>query len=213
MFKTYFLFKPGDDPFRTTGGRAAQLVSDMFPGIRGYVQTRALPGQDTPAFSGCAELFFDNAESGIAASRKGPGDLATDRSEVHSTLTGMERVVMRLPAYISNDRIKGVYPFCRKEGMEVEPFQHYWWHNHGPIAALTEEALGYVQVHPVLGQYDLSTAHYDGVTEIAWPDAASAGRALVSRQMTEDQANDAPNFVKMDSVALILAEEETIIAP
>ncbi len=213
MFKAYFLFNPGSDPFRYEADSAADLVRRLFPGIRGYVQTRALPGQDAPAFSGSAELFFDNAADCVAACEQGPGELAAEDASVHSTLAGMERVVMRVPDYLTRDRIKGVYPFCRKEGLEVEPFQHYWWHNHGPIAALTDEALGYVQVHPVPENYEMANAHYDGVTEIAWPDAEAAGRGLTSRQMTEDQASDAPNFVRMDSVALILAKEETVIAP
>jgi hypothetical protein len=212
MFKTYFLFEPGEDPFRYTG-EAAKAACESISALKGYVQTRALPGQDSPAFSGSAELWFDDLESAVAARDQGIAALMSDAAKIRSSLIGIERTVVRTPAYINADRIKGVYPFCKKPGLSLDEFRHYWWHNHGPIAALTEEALSYVQIHPIESIYDKSKQVFDAITEISWPDLESAHRGLGSRQMSEDQGTDAPNFVDMDSIALFLAQEEIIISP
>ena len=213
MFKTYFLLARGGDPFAFQGDAAASAVVSRFPDACGYYQTRARPGQEEASFSATAELWFRDPVSAMAAGQAGPGELITTEATVHSVLVGMERVVMQVPSYIGSARVKGVYPFRRKADMDVDSFQSYWWHHHGPIAALTEEALSYHQVHPLPGSYNELPVYYDGITEITWPDAETAGRALVSRQMTEDQGSDAPNFVDLESIALFLAEEEILIAP
>lgn len=214
MFKAYFLFKPGiDDPFRFQSGEASSHIREQFPDVVSYVQTRALPGQDAVSFSGSAELWFLDAAAAIAACKKGIDPLLADGAEIDSVFAGMERVVVRTPEYNQQDRIKGVYPFRKKAGMSLADFQHHWWHQHGPIAALTEEALSYIQIHPIAELHENMSLNYDGITEISWPDVSAASRAIESRQMREDQGGDAPNFVDMDSIALFLAKEEMVIAP
>ncbi len=214
MFKTYFLLGPGPDPYRYQGAEAAAQIKSLFPAVSGYVQTRALPGQASAAFSGTAELWFTEAAAAHAAMAVDFSPMLTPTSVVQSSLAGIERVVVRTPGYITADSpMKGVYPFRRKPDMPVDAFQSHWWHTHGPIAGLTEEALSYIQIHVLPECYVGEAPYYDGITEISWPDADAAGRAINSRQMTEDQANDAPNFVDLQSVALYLAEEEIVIAP
>lgn len=213
MFKAYFLMAPGGDPYRHQGDEAAGKIRELFPDICGYVQTRAMPGQDSASFSGTAELWFPRAGQALEALSQDFSIMLSDDAVIQSCLAGMERVVVRTPEYLSGRRMKGVYPFCRKQGMSIEDFQAYWWHNHGPIAALTEEALAYVQIHPLPESYEQSPPHFDGITEITWREPEAAMRGITSRQMTEDQAGDAPNFVADGSVALYLAYEETVIAP
>jgi uncharacterized protein (TIGR02118 family) len=213
MYKTCFLINAGADPFRFKGLDAANAVRTLFPEIKGYVQARALPGQESPAFSGSAELWFDESPIALAACVIGIERLLAEGVEVQSCLSGMERVVMRAADYITADRIKGVYPFRKKPGMTLEAFQYHWWHTHGPIAALTEEALSYVQIHARADSQETVSPVYDGITEIWWPDIEAAGRAIGSRQMREDQGSDAPNFVDMESISLFFAKEEIVIAP
>lgn len=213
MYKTCFLMSDGDDPFRFYSRDAEDAIRSLFPDIKGYVQTRALPGQESPAFSGVAELWFDDSSLAIAACVTGIGDLLAEGAEVQSCLAGMERVVMRTAEYFTADRIKGVYPFRRRPDLTLEAFQHHWWHKHGPIAALTEEALSYVQIHTLADSYETVNPVYDGITEISWLDLEAAGRGIGSRQMREDQATDAPNFVDMESIALFMAKEEVVIEP
>ena len=213
MYKTCFLINAGADPFRFNGRDAVNAVRTLFPEIKGYIQARALPGQESPAFSGSAGVWFDKSSSALAACVIGVEGLLAEGVEVQSCLSGMERVVMRAAEYITSDRIKGVYPFRRKPGMTLEAFQHHWWHIHGPIAALTEEALSYVQIHTRADSQETVSPVYDGITEIWWPDIEAAGRAIGSRQMREDQGSDAPNFVDMESISLFLAKEEIVIAP
>ena len=213
MYKTCFLINAGADPFRFKGLDAANAVRTLFPEIKGYVQARALPGQESPAFSGSAELWFDESPSALAACVIGIERLLAEGVGVQSCLSGMERVVMRAAGCIAADRIKGVYPFRKKPGMTLEAFQHHWWHTHGPIAALTEESLSYVQIHARADSQETVSPVYDGITEIWWPDIEAAGRAIGSRQMREDQGSDAPNFVDMESISLFFAKEEIVIAP
>ena len=213
MYKTCFLINAGEDPFRFKGRDAEDAIRAVFPEIKGYVQARALPGQESPAFSGSAELWFDDSSIGIAACVIGIGGLLAEGVEVQSCLSGMERVVVRTAEYVTADRVKGVYPFRKKPGLTLEAFQHHWWHTHGPIAALTEEALSYVQIHTRADSQETASPAYDGITEISWPDIETAGRAIGSRQMREDQGSDAPNFVDMESISLFIAKEEVIIEP
>jgi uncharacterized protein (TIGR02118 family) len=213
MYKTCFLINAGEDPFRFKGRDAEDAIRAVFPEIKGYVQARALPGQESPAFSGSAELWFDDSSIGIAACVIGIGGLLAEGVEVQSCLSGMERVVVRTAEYVTADRVKGVYPFRKKPGLTLEAFQHHWWHTHGPIAALTEEALSYVQIHTWADSQETASPVYDGITEISWPDIETAGRAIGSRQMREDQGSDAPNFVDMESISLFMAKEEVIIEP
>ena len=213
MYKTCFLINAGEDPFRFKGRDAEDAVRVVFPEIKGYVQARALPGQESPAFSGSAELWFDDSSIATAACVIGIGGLLAEGVEVQSCLSGMERVVVRTAEYVTADRVKGVYPFRKKPGLTLEAFQHHWWHTHGPIAALTEEALSYVQIHTRADSQETASPAYDGITEISWPDIETAGRAIGSRQMREDQGSDAPNFVDMESISLFIAKEEVIIEP
>jgi uncharacterized protein (TIGR02118 family) len=172
--------------------------------------TRALPGQESD-LTGCLELYFTGEDDALAAAQGDVAELLTEGTEVSRRVAGLERVVMRMPDFFKRDMIKGVYPFCRKDGMTVAAFQQHWWQVHGPIAALTENALGYIQIHPFPAYYSDVDHHYDGITEIYWPDEETASEALVSRQMVEDQGSDAPNFVDLDSIALFLAKEEIVI--
>lgn len=213
MYKTCFLINAGEDPFRFKGRDAEDAIRVVFPEIKGYVQARALPGQESPAFSGSAELWFDDSSIATAACVIGIGGLLAEGVEVQSCLSGMERVVVRTAEYVTADRVKGVYPFRKKPGLTLEAFQHHWWHTHGPIAALTEEALSYVQIHTRADSQETASPVYDGITEISWPDIETAGRAIGSRQMREDQGSDAPNFVDMESISLFIAKEEVIIEP
>ncbi len=213
MYKTCFLMNAGEEPFLFKGSEAEAAISAVFPEIKGYVQARALPGQESPAFSGMAELWFDDRSLAIASCVTGIGGLLAAGAEVHSCLAGMERVVVRTAQYISADRIKGVYPFRKRPDLTPAAFGHHWWHTHGPIAALTEEALSYIQIHPLADSFETVKPIYDGITEISWLDIEAAGRAISSRQMREDQGSDAPNFVDMESISLFMAQEEVVIEP
>jgi uncharacterized protein (TIGR02118 family) len=189
------------------------MVLQSFPRVKGYVQTTPLADQGELSIAGMLELYFVEPAAALSVRRSDLPGLLAPGIEVATVITGMERVVMRAADFASRETIKGVYPFRRRSDLSVEAFQHHWWHNHGPIAALTEEALAYTQLHVLADCYDQSQPAFDGITEIYWPDRAAAERAVVSRQMREDQASDAPNFVDMDSIVLFFAEEETILAP
>ena len=204
--------------FRAGGDSAAQAALDAFAGVAGNIQTRPIetqPGDAPPPYSGVAELWFANADDAWSAMADSEAlrPLLGDGVSIAAVVVGLERTVMRRPEHAHGSGIKGVYPFNRKPGMNVPEFQAYWWHNHGPIAARTEHALAYYQCHPLQDANAPVRSAFDGVTEIHWPNATDALAALSSRQMAEDQGGDAVNFVDTDSVQLLLAQEEVVIAP
>lgn len=225
MIKVIILLAGGGaaEVFRAEGAGAAQAVRQAFSGVAGYIQTRPIevqPGGDVPLtieapYRGVAELWFAQADDAWRAVADGEALrlLLADGVTVAGVVVGLERTVMRLPEHAHGSGVKGVYPFNRKPGMSVEDFQAHWWHRHGPIAARTENALAYYQCHPLRNADAPVQSTFDGVTEIYWRNAAEALAALASRQMVEDQGNDGPNFVDVDSVQLLLATEEVVIAP
>ena len=77
---------------------------------------------------------------------------------------------------------------------------------------MTDAAVYYLQCHPLFETYARGRPPYDGITELHWTDVTTARAAMASRQMTEDQATDAKNFVEPGSVLLFLAVEEVIRA-
>jgi hypothetical protein len=128
-------------------------------------------------------------------------------------VTGLARVVLRTAEHHERPCVKGVFPFRRKPGMEIEAFQRRWWLGHGPIAARTEGASYYLQCHPLVESYRTAAPDFDGVTELHWLDLSAARRAMSSAQMRVDQANDSPHFAAPGSVRLFVAEEEILRSP
>lgn len=226
MYKTYLFLQGtiGSEPFLYRSAQAASAIATAVPGAVGYTQTRTLTeqigGREAAPFTGIAELCFDDLaaalESGDHATAM--SGLLTPGTQVGPVVTGTARTVLRLAAHHHGGLIKGVFPFRRKAGLAVADFQRYWWLQHGPVAALTENAVYYLQCHPLAQTYanaqtdEDGSPPYDGITELHWPDAASARAAMSSRQMIEDQGADARNFVAPGSVLLFLAVEEVVVA-
>ena len=208
------------DPFAARGEEARRRLHAVGVPARGYTQSRALAqqieGREPTAFAGVAEcLFTDVAEARALASeptRLAP--LLAPGAAVFAVVTGSDHIVMRLPAHTTTPGIKGVFPFRRRSDLDVPAFAAHWRYRHGPIAALTESALCYRQCHMVMPSWsDGSVPPFDAVTELFWPDVESARASMASRQMREDQGADARNFVDPNSVLLVLAEEEVVLAP
>jgi uncharacterized protein (TIGR02118 family) len=222
MIKCYLFLDapPGTDPFARRGEAAAALLASCCRAAVGYCQTRSLPEQlgrraEAP-FAGVAEVWFLDPANGLAllGDPTAFAPLLAKGATVAAAVYGVERIILRLPEQHSVRTIKGVFPFRRRSDLAVAEFQHYWLHRHGPLAARTEEALLYVQCHPLRECYvGDQVPDFDGVTELHWPDVAAARRAMASRQMREDQARDAENFTAPGSVRLFLAEEECVRAP
>ena len=217
MIKLYVFLTaaPGTGPFRHRGAAALAELHRVAPTAVEYVQTRALDRQftgDPPPYAGAAELRFDYAAPAVdaAANVAALANLWADGVSVAGVVVGHERTIMRLPAHAHGQGIKGVFPFDRKPGLSIDYFQTYWWRTHGPIAARTEQALAYFQCHPLRQLYDDGAPAFDGVTELHWPDFAAAEAAMASRQMREDQSQDAQNFVDTGNVQLFMAEEEVV---
>ena len=192
------------------------MLRKLCPALQSALLSSAIKHAipDRPAIlSGALELWFESIVEAEVASEFSPAQLFLSPVEVAPALVGMERVVMRLPSFYEKNGVKAIYAFRRKGSMPVEQFQHYWWHNHGPIAASTENATCYVQCHVAKTSYQNVSPAYDGVTELNWPDLPIALSALGSRQMAEEQSNDARNFVELGSVELMMANQTMIIPP
>ena len=208
------------DPFAARGDEARRRLQAAGIPVRGYTQSRALSqqieGREPTAFSGVAEcLFADLADArALAAQPARLAPLLAPGAEVFALVAGSDYIVMRLPAHTTAPGIKGVFPFRRRSDLDMSAFAAHWRYRHGPIAALTESALCYRQCHIAMPSWsDGSVQPFDAVTELFWPDVAAARASMASRQMREDQGADARNFVDPNSVLLVLAEEEVVLAP
>ena len=161
MFKSYFFLEgePGIEPFAVRGMEAADRLSGAMPSAAGYVQTRTLSEQvdaeDQPPYVGIAEVWFARASEALASGSqvRALSEMLGGGVRVGPIVTGAARTVIRLPVHHTGRFIKGVFPFRRKSGLGVTEFQRYWWLNHGPIAALTESAVYYMQCHPLAEAY------------------------------------------------------------
>ncbi len=219
MYKTYLFLEgePGTDPFKYRGQDAAAQLTAQLPAVAGYTQTRTLDEQinpsEPPPFVGIAELYFTDLEAALntTAQAEVVQSMLANGARIGPTSVGLARTVLRLAAHHEGGLIKGVFPFRRKATLSVADFQSHWWLRHGPIAALTENAVCYLQCHPLPACYDQGQPPYDGITELHWHSVSDARSAMTSRQMTEDQANDSLNFVDQGSVLLFLAAEEIVI--
>ena len=191
-------------------------MQQAMPALAGCVLSRAVerqPREDGAAFNAVLECWFhrpDDAQAAVTA--RALDALLADGVDLYAVIVGMERTVVRLPEHRYGQGVKGVYPFCRKPDMVPADFYAHWWHRHGPIAGETEQALAYFQCHP-LNPVVAGEVGFDGVTQIHWRNVDEALDALASRQMVEDQAEDAERFVDLDSVQLLLVAEEVVIAP
>jgi uncharacterized protein (TIGR02118 family) len=220
VYKTYFFLEgsTGSDPFRYGAKEAAQAIAGAVPEAAGFTQTRTLAEQvdqtAEPPFTGVAELWFPDPDTALSSASQALAlsNLLTPDTRVGPIVTGMARTVMRLPEHHDGGHIKGVFPFRRQSRLSVPAFQRYWWLSHGPIAARTEQAVYYLQCHPLPATYERGRPPYDGVTELHWPDVGAARAAMSSRQMIEDQSTDAQNFAEPGTVVLFLAREEVVIA-
>jgi hypothetical protein len=214
MIKIYYFIKA--DGALTLRRDAVDMLRQWCPSLEAAVLSSAIkdaiPGRPA-TLSGVLELWFESVTEAEAASEFSPATLFVSPVEAASGLMGMERVVMRQPNFYEKNGVKGIYAFRRKGTMSVEQFQDYWWHNHGPIAASTENATCYVQCHVAKESYQNVLPAYDGVTELYWPDLSAALIALGSTQMAENQSSDAKNFVDLDSIELMIANQHMIIPP
>lgn len=221
MYKTYYFVEggPAGDPFATSGARATALLDARLPGATGATLSRPLAEQIDPAasppFSGIAELWHvDRADALAAEGRAAVEALLAADARIAAVYAGLARTVMRLPAHHGGGGVKCVFPFCRKPGMSLDAFRRRWWHGHGPIAAQTEDALFYLQCHPLDEAYaGAAVPRFDGITELHFPSLSAARGAMGSRQMRVDQGNDAPHFAAAGSVLLFAVAEETLRAP
>ncbi len=213
MYRVHILLDKTAPCAQTDRLNAANLAK-IVPGVMGCTYGTRLQSDATqhlPSDYGAVlDLWFNNPADAATAADADVSALLQDGAIVRGVFLGMQRVVMRMPHFKDGEGIKGVYVFGRKAGMSLKDFNHHWWHTHGPIAALTENAGCYIQSH---ADGSLVSPLGDGITELYWPDAETAAAAISSRQMTEDQAGDAPNFVENGSVSLFLANQSVVIAP
>jgi hypothetical protein len=216
VFKTYYFVEARGAPF--AAGRAVEALAARFPRAAGITLTRSLAEQidasSAPAFAGAVELWHDRPADALArAEAEAVPTLLAPGARLGPVVTGLARVVLRTVAHHEHRGVKGVFPFRRRAGMEVAAFQARWWHGHGPIAARTEGASHYLQVHPLRETYCGAPPAFDGVTELHWADVAAGRRAMASRPMRVGQGGDSPHFAAAGSVRLFLAEEEIVRAP
>lgn len=213
MIKIYAFFdekQSGTDPFKLDSSAARAAITERFPGLRHYRQFLRAPeqlaGLPVAPYLGSAELWLgDDADPDAAPILSCLDSASTTLAEVFSSdpvmlIKSREHNISGEPWRDSG--YKATFLFGRKDSMALADFHDYWLNHHGPIAALTQDAERYVQSHI----HDPART-YDGITELFWPDHATALASMASEQMTVDQSTDAQNFVAGDSLVVIMEQE------
>ena len=106
-------------------------------------------------------------------------------------------------------RVKLVFMFHRRPGMELADFSRYWRDQHAPIGAALPGVRRYVQNHtgPTL---DGSPPPCDGFTELWFDDMASLQRALASPE-AQAALTDSVNFLDVARVQTFIVDEVTVL--
>lgn len=110
--------------------------------------------------------------------------------------------------------IKFAFMINRIDGMTFEEFVEHHRNHHAPLFASIPEAGRYVKKytvsHPVPAQGYPGPA-YDGLTEIWFESWADHDAFFASARYQELVNPDESTFIDMDSVAVMVTEERTVI--
>lgn len=207
MYKLFFFTAETLDPTQSAIEQRRSVAQQVAPGLCGYSESEPLTqqlGDDNAFCARVVELYWMRSSDALNAfeARQRLAEAILEAADTPA-LMGLERVVLRTAEHRPERDIKLLFPFRRKAELSLDAFQRYWWQQHGPIAARTEGATGYLQYHRLAETYDHASGPWDAVTELHFPDWTATQAAMASRQMTEDQAGDANHFVEPESVQIV----------
>lgn len=99
----------------------------------------------------------------------------------------------------------------RREGMSVEDFRDHWRHVHAPLLL---QLPGLRRLVFNYGQSDATGAApaYDGISE-DWFESAEAMQLAFASPAGEAVADDAPNFVDVSGIQVVVVSEEELDLP
>jgi uncharacterized protein (TIGR02118 family) len=97
----------------------------------------------------------------------------------------------------------------RRPGMDRDEFLRHWREIHGPLAAKLPGLRKYVQAHVIPDPSQADPA-YDGIAEL-WFDSPEAFPAAIASPEGQAARADFPNFLDLDKIQILIAEEVTIV--
>ncbi len=189
-----------------------------LPGLRRYVQSHVRPGayrQGEPACDGIAELWLDDKDSLIAASRS--LEFAAAKRDEANFVDPARLVELLTTETVVRDRsapagsIKIVSLVKYKAGMDPAAAQAYWRETHGPIVCGIEGLGRYVQCPVRLGAYRKpEPPAFDGLA-ITWFDDMAAARRSAACEGYRRTKADETKFLDSACTATILTDEHVIV--
>lgn len=195
-------------------------IAGAIKGVKRYYQCHTLPetysGGQEPPFDGCAQLWWESAET-LAADMGTAEPLAAIADE--RNFIDHSRVNMFLSEEkIEFDNLNGksgmklIALLKRKDGMAAEQFEEYWGGTHADLGRKIPGLLKYARC---LKTADLEVieglgpSEYDGAAELYFVDLASLQKALASPEM-KAALDDLPNFTSGQGASYITQEKVVV---
>lgn len=222
MVKIAILMKRGaglsvDDFQKHLRTRYAPLVV-RGPGLRGYVQSCALPQGYAKAdllFDAIGEMWFDSLDDYHRCLRS--AEFAAARAEEDAFLDRSRTVTMPVDVHVIKDgavptnAVKNIEFVNRRAGMALEPFRSYWRDVHGPLATKIPSIRRYEQNHLALSEYQHGASPpYDGLA-ITWFDSTAEMRSGAATAEYAATRADEAHFLPDGHLPIIITREHVVL--
>lgn len=187
-----------------------------LPNLERYVQSHTRRGgyaKHQPAADGLSELWFEDTDAlyNLQSSRE-LQEISDDEEQFVDLASSVqilvdEHVIKDGPVLM--DGVKNIELVRRKQGMEVDVFQHHWREVHGPLGASIKQVSRYVQNHAKASSYlNGRLPKLDGLA-LTWFKDVDAMRESAQSEEYQVTCNDEENFLTIP-VDFIIAQEHTL---
>ena len=195
-----------------------------IPQIRQYaVDTRiALEGDpEPPLFSGCAEIWLDDANALLDALQS-PELIHGARADEPNWAAFWQTITLNTETYeilagspVSRDEkmVKLMVTVKRKPGMGVSDFRLYSLDTHAPKVLNVPGLKRYHQCHIPEEFYAVCETPLDGVGMLWFEDVGTLQAALQSPEFVQGVMADTPNFIDPKYIHSMVVEEHWVIGP
>jgi uncharacterized protein (TIGR02118 family) len=188
------------------------------PGLRGYVQSCALPqgyAKGELLFDAIGEMWFDSMPA--YETYLGSPRFAAARADEEHFLDARRTLVMPVDVHVIKDgripdnAVKNIEFVNRRPGMALDAFRAYWRNVHGPLASTIPVMHRYEQNHLALSEYQKDAAPvYDGLAITWFASTADMKRGTATPQYAATRA-DERNFLPDGHLPIIVTREHRVV--
>ncbi len=188
------------------------------PGLRGYVQSCALPqgyGKGELLFDAIGEMWFDSPEAYEAY--LGSPQFAAACADESNFLDISRTLVMPVDVHVIKDgrvpdnAVKNIEFVNKRPGMALDAFRAYWRNVHGPLASTIPVMHRYEQNHLAPSEYQKGAAPaYDGLAITWFASTADMKRGTTMSEYAATRADEA-NFLPDGHLPIIVTREHRVV--